>query len=82
MNPYQTKSKKEDLTVVEKMKAEQMFKMGAGIGQIARLLSRNKPTIKKALGVWNADDQVNPDGIRYFIRRGIVITYPKKEVTI
>src|SRR5574337_594355 len=66
------KSKKRDLSEGEAKQALTFKNMKWSLGKIARYFGVNKPTILKALDMWDSKEQTDSIGRKYIIKRGKV----------
>lgn len=65
-------SKKRELSEADAKQALTFKNMGWSIGKVAKFFKVNKPTILKALNLWDEPEKEDPMGRKYIIRRGQV----------
>lgn len=74
---------KRKLTESEAQLAYEMLEQKKHISDIAKHFKVNKPSVKKALDLWNSEDKTHSDGTRYRFRRGNmeILEIPKQKTT-
>lgn len=73
-------AKKRKLAEYEITQAFKMLEEKNGLGAIAKHFKVTKPTLKKALDMWNSDEKTTKTGFKFRFRRGNmqIIEIPKE----
>lgn len=71
-------SSKKEISENNKNAARLMLEKGFSVGKVARFLGVTKPTVLKALGLWDSDIQTMADGRQFKMVRGKIVRLGKK----